>query len=307
MSRDQYNALPSEEQKRDRRRAERTSTSSCSRSCGRCVRTRRPAARPCGNSTGRSRTYAAEHLVDDVRREVGAPCRKSADYLDAVLKDVIENAEDFKKSDEEHAPSFMGIAALGQAAQRSGLPQVPGERPGRQHVARRRPGRQGANPTCPEPRRPGRAPGSVRGSVDRLQHDQTRGAPRAPTEVSSSLEARDLLTKPYAWDALKRTSKTAESPHRGRGHIRWGTPPTSTLDPEPIPLDVKVVLIGEPDDLLPALPGRSRLPGALQGQGRLRHRRRSHTRERTPVCEVRRQRLQDRATAPLHRRRLWPG
>ena len=58
------------------------------------------------------------------------------------------------------------------------------------------------------------------------------------------LEARDVLTKPYAWDALKRTLKN--------GVIRIedvaqqiGMTTTSTLDPEPIPFTAKVVLIGE--------------------------------------------------------------
>ncbi len=53
-------------------------------------------------------TYAAEHLVEEVREKwAGVP--EVSDYLDSVLKDVIENAGDFKRSDEETPPSFMGV------------------------------------------------------------------------------------------------------------------------------------------------------------------------------------------------------
>jgi predicted ATP-dependent protease len=59
------------------------------------------------------------------------------------------------------------------------------------------------------------------------------------------LEAHNLLTKPFAWEALKNALKNNE--------IRMGTMAeehqvflTRTLQPEPIPLSVRVVLIGDP-------------------------------------------------------------
>ncbi len=58
------------------------------------------------------------------------------------------------------------------------------------------------------------------------------------------VDARKLLARPMAWEALKR-ALTA-----GRIHIEpplqtMGLLTTVTLEPEPIPLDVKVVLVGE--------------------------------------------------------------
>ncbi|HRD75885.1 MAG TPA: AAA family ATPase [Hyphomicrobiaceae bacterium] len=57
------------------------------------------------------------------------------------------------------------------------------------------------------------------------------------------LDARKLLLSPFAWEALKRTIKQRE--------IRIEQPAeaslmmsTQSLDPEPVPLDVKVILIG---------------------------------------------------------------
>jgi len=60
------------------------------------------------------------------------------------------------------------------------------------------------------------------------------------------LDARKLLTQPYAWDALKRalTSKTIRI--EGPGEM-VGFQSTISLEPEPIPLDAKIVLLGEPD------------------------------------------------------------
>ena len=58
------------------------------------------------------------------------------------------------------------------------------------------------------------------------------------------LDARKVLMQPYAWEALKRALSARllvmESPGQALGLIS-----TSSLEPEPIPLDVKVVLLGE--------------------------------------------------------------
>jgi lon-related putative ATP-dependent protease len=58
------------------------------------------------------------------------------------------------------------------------------------------------------------------------------------------VEARDLLTQPYAWEGLKRALQNdeiqIESPGQALGLIR-----TVTLEPEAIPLDVKLVVVGE--------------------------------------------------------------
>jgi predicted ATP-dependent protease len=59
------------------------------------------------------------------------------------------------------------------------------------------------------------------------------------------LDARDLLTKPYAWDALKRSMKTSMIRIEDVAQ-QLGLAATSTLEPEPIPLRAKIVLIGEP-------------------------------------------------------------
>lgn len=59
------------------------------------------------------------------------------------------------------------------------------------------------------------------------------------------VEARDVLTKPFAWDALKRSLKNQEVQIESIGE-EWRVITTRSLEPEPIPLDIKVVLIGDP-------------------------------------------------------------
>ena len=58
------------------------------------------------------------------------------------------------------------------------------------------------------------------------------------------LNVKDLLSNPFSWDCLKRTLKTGtisiESINKQYGYLV-----TSTLKPEPIELDTKVILIGD--------------------------------------------------------------
>jgi lon-related putative ATP-dependent protease len=58
------------------------------------------------------------------------------------------------------------------------------------------------------------------------------------------LDAQKVLMQPFAWESLKRALQSQEirieSPERSLGVIT-----TISLEPEPIPLDVKVILVGE--------------------------------------------------------------
>jgi predicted ATP-dependent protease len=59
------------------------------------------------------------------------------------------------------------------------------------------------------------------------------------------LDAYELLTKPLAWETLKRALKNEEvvieSLEKTLGFLT-----TRTLEPEPIPLDIKVIIVGDP-------------------------------------------------------------
>lgn len=59
------------------------------------------------------------------------------------------------------------------------------------------------------------------------------------------LEAQDVLMEPGAWQALLRTLKTGELEFGGsEAFPAWGPP---QLRPSPIPIDVRVVLVGDPE------------------------------------------------------------
>ena len=59
------------------------------------------------------------------------------------------------------------------------------------------------------------------------------------------LDVRDVLTKPMAYEGLKRALKNGVIEIEPMGEA-YGLLPTHTLEPEPIPLDIKVVLVGDP-------------------------------------------------------------
>ncbi len=60
------------------------------------------------------------------------------------------------------------------------------------------------------------------------------------------IPAEDLLRAPFAWDSLKRALQNKQILIEDAGE-RLGFISTRNLRPEPIPLDAKVILIGQPD------------------------------------------------------------
>jgi lon-related putative ATP-dependent protease len=59
------------------------------------------------------------------------------------------------------------------------------------------------------------------------------------------LDARKLLTQPYAWEGLKRALQSGEIAIESLGQV-YSIVSTISLEPEAIPLEVKIVLHGEP-------------------------------------------------------------
>jgi lon-related putative ATP-dependent protease len=58
------------------------------------------------------------------------------------------------------------------------------------------------------------------------------------------LDAHKLLLQPYAWEALKRSLQSSQIRTESLGQM-LGLVSTVSLEPQPIPLNVKVVLVGE--------------------------------------------------------------
>ncbi len=163
------------------------------------------------------------------------------EHLDAIAEDIVENWEQFARQEDEEAEA--AAALLGQSSEDFFIryqvnPVVLRERNSGAPVVIE------SNPTLWSLL--GRIEGQVRFGV--MVTDFTRIAPGAVHRANGGylvLHAEELLSRPNAWKALKRTLRTRElKPTDPAGDL--GLPVTETLEPEPIPLDVKVILIGEP-------------------------------------------------------------
>ncbi|MCZ7662120.1 MAG: AAA family ATPase [Thermoleophilia bacterium] len=242
MSRDKYNELPPEEQKRIDEGLE--SLNQELQQVMRQVRQEEKGGRDSLRELDQQvTTYAAQHLVDDmIEKWAGVP--EVEEYLKAVLEDVVESADEFKRSDDESPATFMGITI--PAKQRSEA----AFRKYQVNVLVDNKGLSGA-PIIRE------SNPNLQNLVGRVEHLAQFGALLTdfnmikPGTLHAAnggfliLEAREVLLKPYAWDALKRTLKTGMVRIEDVGQ-QLGFTTTSTLDPEPVPLNAKVVLIGEP-------------------------------------------------------------
>ena len=150
---------------------------------------------------------------------------------------MIENADDFRKPEE--------------SANLSGLTVVTRETFHRYQVnvlvtqrqAGRRAGRQRGQP-------------DLQNLIGRVEHIAQLGAlvtdftlikPGALHRANGGyllLDVRKVLTQPFAWEALKRALQSREIRIESLGQM-YSLVSTVSLEPEPIPLDVKVVLFGD--------------------------------------------------------------
>ncbi|HJW22515.1 MAG TPA: AAA family ATPase [Candidatus Limnocylindrales bacterium] len=186
---------------------------------------------------------AAGHLIAEVRREF-ADLPQVIEYLEAVEKDVIESADEF-------VAAASGEAGAVPAALRAMLPEAPGGAFRRYKVNVLIDSREAAgapvvyedHPT--QPNLMGRVEHSPQ--LGALVTDFTLVRPGALHRANGGylvLDARKLLVEPYAWDELKRALRAREIRLEPLG-VQLGLIPTVSLEPEPIPLDVKVVLVGD--------------------------------------------------------------
>ncbi|HSN93389.1 MAG TPA: ATP-binding protein, partial [Anaeromyxobacteraceae bacterium] len=183
--------------------------------------------------------YAAGSLLEELRRR-WADLPAVLAHLDAVKADVVENVHEFLATGEEgdaagqmrkllsQSPALRryGVNVLVDHADRKGAPVVYEDLPTHANL------------------------------VGRIEHhahfgtlvtDFTLIRPGALHRANGGflvLDARKLLVQPFAWEELKRALRSREvrieTPERLLGFAG-----TSTLEPDPIPLHVKVVLVGE--------------------------------------------------------------
>ncbi len=185
---------------------------------------------------------AVDALIEEVRRTYAGHVAIQ-NHLTALERDVIEHADDLRhhKQDEENPIVSMldkardpesalvryRINVLGQPRSTPGAPVVYEDRPTFQNLV-------------------GRI--EYVSQMGTLSTDFTRIKAGALHEANGGyliLDAHRLLTEPFAWDGLKRALRARAIRIESLGEA-LSLVSTQSLAPEPIPLDVKVVLLGEP-------------------------------------------------------------
>jgi lon-related putative ATP-dependent protease len=185
---------------------------------------------------------AVNSLIEELKAEYQA-LPQVQDYLASVQEDVFDHAEMFRHSKDGETPTLFGIP----------LPQPePAEPPFRRYAVNvliEHGGAEGA-PIVYEDNP------SHDALVGRIEHLAQMGALVTDFTLIKAgalhranggylvLDAHRVLTQPFAWEALKRTLRSGEIRTQSLGH-ELSLISTVSLEPEPIPLDVKVVLVGE--------------------------------------------------------------
>jgi len=185
---------------------------------------------------------AVGHLINELKKEY-ASLPEVVAYFEAVQQSVIENADDFRRQEEGPEVSFLGIpisrAALGIAPLRRFQVNLLVDHSG----SRGAPVVYEDNPT-------------YQSLVGRVEHISQMGAlvtdftlikPGALHRANGGyliLDVRKILMQPYAWEGLKRVLSSSEVRIESLGQA-LSLISTVSLEPEPIPLDAKVVLLGE--------------------------------------------------------------
>ncbi len=177
---------------------------------------------------------AVEHLINELKEKYQALPETIA-YLEAVQADLIENADDFRKPQDGQT---LFDLPLGSPFRRY-----------RVNVLVDHSATQGAPVIVPD--HP-----SYPNLVGRIEHIEHLGAlvtdfslikPGALHQATGGylvLDAHKLLTQPFAWDGLKRAMRAHQTRIDSLGQM-LSLVSTVSLEPEPIPLDVKVILLGE--------------------------------------------------------------
>ncbi len=181
---------------------------------------------------------AAGHLIDELRQR-HADLPQVLGFLDEVMHDVLEVGEELR----EESRGEGGIAALVMSG----------------HVT---PGRWKVNPLITQPAS-GAAPvvfednpthPNLVGRIDQVAQFGTLvtnftlikpGSLHRANGGYLVLDALKVLSQPYTWESIKRTLRGGQLRIESLGQA-WGLVGSIALEPQPMPLQVKLVLVGEP-------------------------------------------------------------
>ncbi len=173
--------------------------------------------------------------IDELREAWQLP--RVLEFLGELQADVLEHLDEFRRADGQPNPFGMrqdtsfflryGVnVVVGEDGAADGAPVVTEDHPTHQNLL-------------------GRMEYVARFGTLVTDYGQLKpGALHRANGGYLVVDARRLLEQPYAWDGLKRALRTREIRTESLGQ-QYGLINTVALEPEPIPLDVKVVLVGE--------------------------------------------------------------
>ena len=183
---------------------------------------------------------AVGHRIEELKEKY-ADVEEVLAYLEAVKDDVIDNVDDFRRGGSEDGETIFGIPmervreatfrrykvnVIVDHSESEGAPVIYEEHP------------------------------TYNNLIGRIEHLAQMGAlvtdfnlirPGALHRANGGyllIDARELLMQPYAWEGLKRVLRAQEVRTESLSQA-LSLVSTVSLEPEPIPLNVKVVLIGE--------------------------------------------------------------
>jgi lon-related putative ATP-dependent protease len=186
--------------------------------------------------------FAAGHLIAELKKKY-ADLREVVTFLDAVQEDITDNVDAFLTPEEHPLAALMGVSlpygdkgstffrryivnVLVDHSGNHGAPVVYEDHPTYQNLL-------------------GQAEYiSHFGAVSTDFNLIRAGALHRANGGYLILDAHKLLMQPYAWDALKRSLQSSQIRIQSLGQI-LSLVSTVSLEPQPIPLNVKVVLLGE--------------------------------------------------------------
>jgi len=183
--------------------------------------------------------FVVDQALGDLR-ESYSDCPKVLAYLDAVRSNAVDHASDFMHTSEEEKPPFPVAAERGDRQLDRYKVNVLTEK-----------GDWVCAPVIIEDNP------TYHNLVGRIEHRAIFGAMVTDfTQIRAGalhranggylvVEAKNLLVNPSSWDGLKRALRNREIKIEEMAQF-YGLVATATLEPEPIPLDVKVVIIGDP-------------------------------------------------------------
>jgi predicted ATP-dependent protease len=189
--------------------------------------------------------FAVGHLLEDLRAkyqlcEGFGNCDDILDYLNCVEKDIVERLDDFRSPDKRQQgipPMLADMAEPGFDQYRVNVFVTQEDHDGAPVVIENHPTYQNLL---------GKIDYKARLGFMFTDHNMLKaGAAHRANGGYLIVQALDVLINPFSWDGLKRVLRGGEAAPENLAD-QYGLVSIATLKPQPIPLDLKVVMVGSP-------------------------------------------------------------